>query len=151
MAEENVIRFTHIRFGEQEVAREKVIFFPDGIPGFEAYKQYALFDTPEGEPFQWLLSVENPRLGFVVVNPLYIWPNYDPKISRDDLKTLEVANPEDVLLFSIVTLADDPMSVTANLSGPIVLNSVTRKARQLALIDDRYATKHKILDALQQK
>ena len=146
---EDVIRFTHDRFGEQTVERSKLITFPDGIPGFEAFRRYALFDDPESEPFQWLLCTQNPRLGFAVVNPLYIWPDYTPKISRDDLKTLEVTNPDDLLIFSIVTLADDPMEVTANLSGPIVLNTANRKARQLALLDDRYATKHKILGALQ--
>ncbi|MCZ6634534.1 MAG: flagellar assembly protein FliW [bacterium] len=146
---EDVIRFSHVRFGEQEVEREKVITFPDGIPGFESYKQYALFEDPESQPFQWLLSTENPQLGFVVVNPTYIWSDYSPKISRDDLTTLEVQNADDLLIFSIITLADDPTQVTANLSGPIVINSVSRKARQLALFDDRYATKHKILGALQ--
>jgi len=150
MVTEDVIEFTHVRFGDQAVARDKVIVFPDGIPGFEGSKQFALFDDPDSEPFQWLLSTENPSLGFVIVNPLYIWPSYAPKISRDDLKTLEVANQTDILLFSIVTLADNPSEVTANLSGPLVVNSVNRKARQLALLDDRYATKHKILDALQQ-
>jgi flagellar assembly factor FliW len=48
-----------------------------------------------------------------------------------------------------VTLADDPAHVTVNLSGPLVVNSVKHKARQLALLDDRYVTKHKILDAIQ--
>ena len=85
----------------------------------------------------------------MVVNPLYIWPTYDPKISRDDLLTLEVTNSDDILLFSIITLADDPTQVTANLRGPLVVNSANHKARQLALFDDRYATKHRILDALQ--
>lgn len=146
---EDVIRFSHVRFGEQEVEREKVITFPDGVPGFETYKQYALFDDPESQPFQWLLSTENPQLGFVVVNPTYIWADYSPKISRYDLITLEVQNADALLIFSIVTLADDPTQVTANLSGPIVINLVNRKARQLALLDDRYATKHKILGALQ--
>lgn len=147
---EDVIRFTHVRFGDQEVERDKLISFPDGIPGFESYKAYALFDDPDSEPFQWLLSIDNPRLGFVVVNPLFIWADYDPKISRDDLRTLEVEKPEEILLFCIVTLADDPSQVTVNLSGPLVVNSVKRKARQLALLDDRYVTKHKILEAIQQ-
>ncbi len=149
MAEE-VIRFSHVKFGEQEVSLDKVISFPDGIPGFETCKNFALFDDPENDgPFQWLLSTENERLGFIVVNPLLIWSEYDPKITREDLQTLEVDNTEDILIFSIVTLADDPSLVSANLSGPIVVNSANRKARQLALLDDRYATKHKILDALQ--
>ena len=147
-AENDIIKFSHVRFGDQTVACDKVLTFIDGIPGFESLVNYALFDDPDSEPFQWLLSTESPRLGFVVVNPLYIWPSYEPKISRDDLQTLEVAKPEDILLFSIVTLADDPTQVTANLSGPLVVNSANRKARQLALFDDRYATKHRILDAL---
>ncbi len=145
----DIIRFTHVRFGEQETPRDKVIAFPDGIPGFETHKSYALFDDPESEPFQWLLSIENSHLGFVVINPLRLWPDYDPRISRDDLKGLEASSPDDVLLFAIVTLDDDPTKVTVNLSGPILINTANRKARQLALLDARYTTKHRIMDALQ--
>ena len=145
---DDVIRFTHARFGEQEVTRDKLIEFPDGIPGFEIHKAFALFVDPENEPFQWLLSTDNDRLGFVVVNPMLIWPEYDPKMSREDLTSLEVQDTEKMLLYSIVTLADDPMAVTANLSGPILVNMANRKARQLALLDDRYTTKHKIIETL---
>ena len=143
---EDFIRFTHDRFGDQEVAREKVMVFPDGIPGFERYRSYAMFTDPESEPFQWLLCTENSRLGFVVVNPQFIWPDYDPRISRDDLKSLEIVDLDDMLLYAIVTLADDPREVTANLSGPILVNTANMKARQLALINERYTTKHRILD-----
>jgi len=146
---DEVIRFTHVRFGEQEVARDKVITFPDGIPGFEAHKLYALFDDPQNVPFQWLLSTELSRLGFVVVDPAFFWPDYAPRISKDDLRSLDVTEEEDMVIYSIVTLADDPAEVTVNLSGPVLLNSANRKARQLALLDDRYTTKHKILEALQ--
>ncbi len=147
--DEDAIQFTHVRFGEQAVDRDKVIAFPDGIPGFERHTSYALFNDPGSEPFQWLLSTTNSRLGFVVVSPLIIWPDYEPRISREDLKSLEVTNPDDILIYSIVTLADNPMEVTVNLSGPILLNTANMKARQLALLDDRYTTKHKILDTLQ--
>lgn len=146
MAEE-VIKFTHARFGEQETTEDKVISFPDGLPGFEQYQEFALFEDQQSEPFQWFLSIENEELGFVVINPLYIWPDYDPKISKEDLKSLEISNPEDILIYSIVTLSDEPSKVTTNLSGPILINTSNRKARQLALLDDRYTTKHKILDA----
>ena len=142
------IRFTHARFGDQEVSTDKVIEFPEGIPGFERCKSFALFSDPESEPFQWLLSTENDRLGFVVINPMMLWEDYDPKISREDLRSLAIAKPDDALLLSVVTLADDPQHVTANLSGPILMNVANRKARQLALLDDRYTTKHKIAEAL---
>ena len=148
MADDDVVRFTYARFGDQEVTRDKLIQFPDGIPGFETCKDFALFVDPENEPFQWLLSTENEQLGFVVINPMLVWPEYDPKVSREDLKSLEVEDKERILLYSIVTLADDPMAVTANLSGPILLNTANKKARQLALLDDRYTTKHKIIETL---
>ncbi|MBS13814.1 MAG: flagellar assembly protein FliW [Gemmatimonadetes bacterium] len=146
MADE-VVRFTHTRFGELETTQDKIISFPDGLPGFECFKEYALFEDPASEPFQWFLSIESQELGFVVINPLYLWPDYDPKISKDDLKSLEISKPEEILIYSIVTLSDDPSHVTVNLSGPILINTTNRRARQLALLDDRYTTKHKILDA----
>lgn len=146
---DDVIRFTNARFGEQEVPRSKAIHFTDGIPGFELSKYFAVFTDPESEPFQWLLSTENPQLGFLLVNPMFIWPDYNPRISKDDLATLGIGKSEDMLLFAIVTLADDSSSVTANLSGPIIVNSTTLRARQLALLDDRYSTRHRIMEALQ--
>ncbi len=146
MADE-VVKFTHVRFGEQETTQDKIVSFPNGVPGFESFREYALFEDPASEPFQWFLSIESEELGFVVINPLYIWPDYDPKISKDDLKSLEISKPEEILIYSIVTLSDDPARVTANLSGPILINTTNRRARQLALLDDRYTTKHKILDA----
>ena len=60
---------------------------------------------------------------------------------------MEISKPEETLIYSIVTLSDDPTQVTANLSGPILINTTNRKARQLALLDDRYTTKHNILEA----
>ncbi len=146
----DVIRFTHVRFGEQEVSEDKVIVFPDGIPGFEQSTTYALFTEPGSEPFQWLLSVVDPRLGFVVIDPMTIWSDYAPKISREDLKSLEVASADDLAVYGVVTLAEDPAEVTVNLGGPILINTANKKARQLALMDDRYTTKHRIVDALQQ-
>ena len=141
---QDLTKFTHARFGEQEVSVDKVITFSDGVPGFEGYKTYALFMDPNSDPFQWLLSTENPKLGFVMINPLVISPDYEPLISRNDLKSLNVASEDDVALWVFVTLADDPKDVTVNLSGPILVNMDTRSARKLALLDDRYSTKHKI-------
>ena len=46
-AEDNIVRFTHVRFGDQTVSSDKIIVFSDGIPGFESFKNYALFDDPD--------------------------------------------------------------------------------------------------------
>ena len=46
-----------------------------------------------------------------------------------------------------MTLSPNPQEVTANLKGPIAINTRTMEARQLILMDDRYTTKQSLLAA----
>jgi flagellar assembly factor FliW len=145
MSQDGEIRFTNVRFGEVSVPPDRIITFPNGLPGFERCRQFAIVEDEESVPFCWMLSVENPRLAFVLLDPFLTWPEYHPRISRDDLKSLGIEDPKDTLLYVIVTLSKNPGDVTANLSGPLLINATGRTAKQLALIDDRYTTKHRIL------
>ena len=145
MSQDGEIRFTNVRFGEVTVPETRVITFSNGLPGFERCRQFAILEHEESAPFYWLLSVENPRLAFVLLDPFLSWPDYNPRISRDDLKSLQIEKQEDSLLYVIVTLASDVREVTANLSGPLLINAANRLAKQLALLDERFTTKHRIL------
>ena len=145
MSQDGEIQFTNARFGEVTIPLDRVITFPNGLPGFEKCRQFAILEDEESAPFSWMLSVENPRLAFVLLDPFLTWPDYTPRISRDDLKSLSIEKQEDALLYVIVTLAREVREVTANLSGPVLVNGATRLATQLALIDERYTTKHRIL------
>ena len=145
MSQDGEIRFTNVRFGDVVVPEGRVVTFPNGLPGFERCRQFAIIEDEESAPFYWLLSVENPRLAFVLLDPFLSWPDYSPRLSRDDLKSLQIEKQEDALLYVIVTLARDVQEVTANLSGPLLINATNRLAKQLALIDERYTTKHRIL------
>lgn len=145
MSQDGEVRFHNIRFGDIAVPADQVITFPTGLPGFERCRQFAIVDDEESSPFSWMLSVENPRLAFVLLDPLLTWPDYNPRISRDDLKSLSIEKQEEVRLFVIVTLSGEVKDVTANLSGPLLINAANRIAKQLALIDERYTTKHRIL------
>ena len=82
----------------------------------------------------------------MVLNPLLIWPDYDPKIGREDLSQLGIEKIEELALYCIVTMSEDPSKVTANLQGPIYLNNKTKKAKQMILVDDRYGTKHPLIE-----
>lgn len=59
------------RFGIIEVAEKELINFPWGVPGFEELKSYVLLEYKNG-PFQWLQSVEEPAVAFVVCSPDYL-------------------------------------------------------------------------------
>ena len=149
MSESEKVSFQNIKFGEVSVERESIITFSNGIPGFERSKEFGLVAVEEEDPFLRLLSTQESSLGFVIVNPMLIWADYDPEIGNDELDGLDIARVEDLEVYCVVTLSKVPQDVTVNLKGPICINTQTMKGKQLILLDDRYQTKHSILEAIQ--
>ncbi|MCF7708206.1 MAG: flagellar assembly protein FliW [Verrucomicrobia bacterium] len=109
---------------------EKIIQMPLGLLGFEGIKQYVLRLVSEESPFLWFQVVSNPQLAFLVMSPFVAAPDYRPDIDEEDTRFLELENPEDAVLFNIVTL-HRPGVATVNLKGPIVINRNTLKAMQV--------------------
>ena len=149
MSESEKVSFQNIKFGEVSVERESVITFFNGIPGFERFKEFGLVAVEEEDPFLRLLSIQEPSLGFVIVNPMLVWADYDPDIGKEELDGLEIAKAEDLQVYCVVTLSKVTQDVTVNLKGPICINTQTMKGKQMILVDDRYQTKHSILEATQ--
>jgi len=145
MNETEQLVFQNAKFGEVSVKTQDILEFPDGIPGFERFKRFGLVTIEEEDPFIRLLSIEEPRLGFVLVNPMLIWPEYNPEIGAEDLQGLDFTDADEMAVYCIVTLSAVPTEVTVNLKGPIFVNLRTMKARQMILMDENYQTKHSIL------
>lgn len=145
MSQEEKIVFPNAKFGEVEVESDNVVQFPNGVPGFERCKRYGLLALEEEAPFMRLLSLDDPNVGFVLMNPMQVWGDYNPDIGREDLESLDLEGPEDLAVYCVVTLSSVPSQVTANLKGPIFINTRTMLARQMILMDERYNTKHSIL------
>ncbi len=118
------------RWGKLEIDMTEVIFFPRGIPGFEQFRRYALFESEEIHPFQWLICVENDDLGFVVISPHFFLPDYRPRLYESDLRELHVDKNDTIALFAIVTLGKDPKDSTANLQGPLLINTTKKWANR---------------------
>lgn len=128
------------KLGPIAIDAERLITFPEGIPGFPEVKQYALVENDKGHPFFWLQAVEDPDLAFVVTDPLIFKPDYRPALSPEELKELEIDRLDDVLVLTILTIPQhDPLQLTANLLGPLVINSKTRKGKQFVLSDQNYS------------
>ena len=134
-------------YGAIEVDERQRIAFPHGILGFEKFKDYVLLDA-ERQPFYWLQSVEVERVAFVLVNPFLFRPDYELDIDDIDLAEIRIEDPEEALIFSIVTIPADGSPMTANLQGPLVINKEQRLARQAVLTDPRWKTKHDIVAEL---
>lgn len=132
-------------FGEIEIDKEKIILFPEGILGFEEEKQFIIINSEDEEnPFQWLQSVSNPDLAFVIINPFFVYPNYDIVIPETAQNKLKIKDEKDIIIYSIVVVPEDMEKMTANLLGPIIINIHEKIGKQIVLDDNRYSTKHYI-------
>jgi flagellar assembly factor FliW len=132
-------------FKDLVYSKEDVIRFNAGIPGFESNKQFVLVQVPEYAPFDWLVCVDGTRLRFALINPMLFRPDYSPKMVKEQLVELSIEKPDDILLYAIVTIRNNPAESTANLVGPIVINKRARLGKQVIVDDDRYSTQEPIL------
>ena len=136
------------RFGEIEIEEEKIIHFPHGILGFPDTKKYIVLNhlNKPDIPFKWLQAVDNPDLAFVITDPMLFYPDYAPVINQQDLKELGIINLPDRGIIAIVTIPQgDPEKMTANLQGPIVVNLMTREAKQVVLTGEEYQVRSPLL------
>lgn len=122
------------------------ILFKKGIPGFQECKSFKLKEIEDMEPFNLLQSVENEELGLVLISPFEVEKNYEIKLSDELLKELEIKSPEEVCLFTTVTLNSDVEKITTNLRAPIVVNIKNGYGEQIIIENDKYKIKHPIIN-----
>ncbi len=132
------------RFGEIEVNDDKILHFPEGIIGFHSLKRFVLIGK-ESQLVMWLQAVDNPKIAFIVVNPFLFEPDYNPKLTHEDMQFLKVDNSNDLHILSIIVVPEDPQKMTANLLGPIVINTKEKIGKQVILLDGNYSVKHPIV------
>ncbi|MEN6441045.1 MAG: flagellar assembly protein FliW [Syntrophobacter sp.] len=111
------------RFGNVEIEDSKLITFPWGIPGFEELKSYILLEYKNG-PFQWLQSVEEASVAFVVCPPDVIGLEYKVPASKTGVIGLE--KQEDLLVLNIVSFNRDKGQMRFHVQSPLLFNATTR-------------------------
>jgi flagellar assembly factor FliW len=145
------MKLSTLRFGEIEVADEEIIFFAEGLLGFEAYHRFVILNNEDGSPFRWLQCVEDGNLAFVIIEPLSFMFEYNIDISDSDQTFLKLTRAEDAILYTIVSIPDNPHDMTANLQGPILINAANRHARQIISSNPRHSVKARILTEMEKR
>ena len=133
------------QLGTLTIDPDKTISFPEGLIGFEDLTTFAIIDLEEYEPFQWLLSIDDPDISFPIISPILVVDDYSPPISRAEAYNLGTFEDTDLLLYAIVTIRPEIRKVSANLKGPIIINQKSRIGQQIVLSDDRYSTSHEFM------
>ncbi len=135
-------------FGEIEIDEMQIVDFPEGILGFDFVKKFIILDADDDSPFKWMQAYDEKDLAFVIIMPISFMPTYELTISQSDYEAVKAEPGDELLVFAIVTIPDNPSLMTANLQGPIIINPVSRLGRQAISLSDRYTVRHNILEEI---
>ena len=125
----------------------KSIYFEEGLFGFENFKEFIPVAVEEdSDAILMLKSTEEDGPSFVLMNPFFLKEDYAPDIAQEDLNSLGEATKQDYLCY-VICVARTPIETsTVNLRCPIVINTATRKGRQVILGRGEYGFRHPLAE-----
>ena len=134
-----------LRFGEVEIAEDKVVHFADGIPAFEDEHEFIIVPYDDESPYVFLQSLTTPDLAFLMTMPFVFFPDYEFELDDENQEKLDLHNQEDMLIYTLITVNGGVVQdMTANLMAPVVVNTANMQARQIVLDRSSYTTKHRL-------
>lgn len=120
-------------FGKIDVSEQALISFPDGLPGFEQCKRFALVhESANPEPTSYTLqSVDDPQVAFQIADPTSYGFNYELQLSDEESAKLKVASPNDLVVMLILFRREDKAGpIEAGVRAPLIINTTARVAIQ---------------------
>lgn len=124
---------------------EVIIHFPTGLLGFPSLHDFRLFEPAGGYPLKFLQAVEDTDIAFSCVDVAAIKMDFEAPLSDEEAERLALEEPVDALVLAIVVIPEDPRKMTANLAGPLVINTKKRVGIQAVLNTEQYPLKYPIL------
>ena len=117
------------------MTRAPVLDFVAAVPGFPQARAWELqpWGGDETSPFRVMSSLDVEGLEFVVAPPFLFFPDYEAEIDDATVDSLGIESPEDVMVYVVLTVGDSLETTTANLLGPIVINTTNNHAAQAIL------------------
>ena len=117
------------------VDSEKILTFPEGIPGFEKYTTYLLFHKKENDILAyWLESCDSPKVTFTLVDPGQYGISYQLELTEKEQELLQAKSSADLGVFLILSKHEEgenqPGGLHANIAGPVIINPENRLGLQ---------------------
>ncbi len=116
-----------------------VIEFVQPMPGFAERHRFALVQLDDAGVLCALRSLDDPDLRFLVVPPVTFFPDYAPVVGEDTVEELEIGSVDDVLMLVVLNAGGSLSTTTANLAAPVLVNLITRRAKQVILDDPGFS------------
>lgn len=141
------MRLDTTRFGEIEIKDEKIVYFEEGLLGFEKARKFTILSGEADSLFKWLQCLDDGSLAFIVVEPDLFVEEFYIDLSDSDVRKLNVESPDDVNILCIVTIPEDTKKISVNLQGPIVINSRKKLGRQVISTNEAHKLRYYLLEA----
>ena len=126
-------------FGEIEIGDDKIITFVNGMVGFPDMKKFTIIydeERPGKSGIMWFQSLDEPEFAMPVMEPNLFMPEYNPTVNDELLAPLGELTENNLYVLVTVTVPSDITKMTANMKGPIVINTDTLLASQIVVEDD---------------
>jgi flagellar assembly factor FliW len=107
------------------------IVFPDGLVGLPNLIRHRLTAVPDSALYE-IVSMDDPAMGFIAAPADSVKPG-----ATDVLCERGLVNEGEWVL-AILAVHGEPPGVTANLAGPLVVDTKKATARQLVLEDPEF-------------
>ncbi|MES2358143.1 MAG: flagellar assembly protein FliW [Gemmatimonadota bacterium] len=112
-----------------------LLTFPQGLLGFPECRSFVLLPSERSHVY-WLQSADYSSLAFLLVDPFMFFEGYTLDL---DATETHAASPDEVSVLAIVTLPGAPGELpTANLQGPVVINTRLSEGSQVVLAESSY-------------
>lgn len=131
-----VVRVRTVKGTEIEVPEQEIISFVQPLLGFERLKRFLIYQTQAG-PVWWMQSVEDAAVAFCVLQPFAAGFDPDMEIGGEDVADIGAAGSDEVEVYTLVVLDQDPAQIRTNLRAPILVGRRSRLAKQVVLADQQ--------------
>ena len=133
------MKISTARFGSLEVEDQDILFFSQGILGFEDLSRFFIIDPKDEALIMWLQSVDDGKVAFPIIEPQVLDANYSVKFLSSDLEVLGLKDSGDIEVYVILTIPKDIKKVSANFKAPLIVNPKRNLGGQIVLQDNRWS------------
>jgi flagellar assembly factor FliW len=131
-----------------ETEQTAELTFRRGLPGFPGERHFRLVRWGDDDsPYSLLVDLDSPELRFLVAPPAVFFPSYEVDLDDITVNNLDLRSADEALLLVIISATDRAETATANLLGPLVINTRTRLGAQAILAESGYGTRVPLLPA----
>jgi flagellar assembly factor FliW len=125
--------------------KDEIIHFEEGLIGFSECKDFVLMENEGITPFRLLQSLDVPQVGFLVLEPTVLIPDYYQQIPVREWESVGVAGETRPLALVIAIIGPTPETSTGNLQAPLLVNYEKMIGKQVILTDSSFSVRHPLV------